>query len=92
MTTLSISREEFVALLETTEVCIQQRSRAELRRLRVCAELSREIARIRACRSDRSRRNWDRLKARTCWNCSTGSKKSREYTSRCRDESATRSL
>jgi hypothetical protein len=43
MSTLSLSREEFIALLED---CIQQRSKAELRRLRVCAELSRQIAEI----------------------------------------------
>jgi hypothetical protein len=46
MTTLSLSRAEFLELLETTEAVIQQRRHAELRRLRRCAQLAREIARI----------------------------------------------
>jgi hypothetical protein len=41
MTTPAMSRDEFIALLED---CIQQRCRAELRRLRICAELSEQIA------------------------------------------------
>jgi hypothetical protein len=47
MNALSMTRAEFIRLLPTPEeIEQQQRRNAELRRLRVCAELSREIARI----------------------------------------------